>query len=91
MTLCSRAFYQHSLGVYLPEGGNRYLIWHSNLRGTEYELRRGMFGKAVWKCFVAAAPPSIAQRSCKLLADYGVRRARHNLLRDRSVAIEVAR
>src|SRR5208337_5612310 len=90
MTLRFRAQYYHSFSGYIEEHANCHLVWHSGLGGTQYELRRGMFGKAIWRCFVPFAPPSVAQRSCKRTAYSGVRRSRHNLLRHRSVATEVA-
>ena len=95
MTLRDRAQFYHSFSGYIAEGealrlGYRFLVWHSGLGGTQYELRRGMFGKAIWRCFVACASPSVAEQSCKRTAYSGVRRARHNLLARVSRAREVA-
>ncbi len=89
MTLRERAKYFHSLGTYLPQWANVFLVWHIGLRGVQYELRHGLFGKAKFKHYVEHAAPSAAEMACKLHTYSGVHRFRFSLLRTCSRAMEI--
>ena len=85
MTLRERAKQFHGLSAFIPNGFLT-LILRTDYRGSGYEIRHGLFGSAILECYI----PFLFERIChRRLTHNRVRHFRFNLIRSRSVALEV--